>query len=98
MISHIRLIRTIWIISAVSAMTAALVGIFDPSIYEGLVPMHIIPGAGILSPLALAELIKPRRYGLPTNSGELWLYLILSLVFLIVTGVYFVFLKQSDHE
>lgn len=62
------------------------------------VPALFILGAGILSPLALAELIKPRRYGLPTNWGELWLYLILSLVFLVLIGVYFVFLKQPEHE
>lgn len=58
------------------------------------VPALFILGAGILSPLALAELIKPERYGQPKDTGELWLYLVLSLVFLLLAGINLAFLKK----
>lgn len=51
-------------------------------------PALFILGAGILSPLAIAELIKPARYGLTTNTGDLLLFGILSLIFLALTAVY----------
>lgn len=56
-------------------------------------PALFILGAGILSPLAIAELIKPARYGLPTLTGDLWLFGILSLVFVALTVVYLALLK-----
>ena len=52
------------------------------------VPALFVLGAGILSPLALGELLKPALYGLPTIASELWLYLILSVVFLGLTVLY----------
>jgi hypothetical protein len=45
-------------------------------------PALFVVGAGILSPLALAELIKPARYGQPIDPGGLALYGTLSIVFL----------------
>lgn len=56
-------------------------------------PALFILGAGILSPLAIAELIKPARYGLPTLTGDLWLFGILSLVFVALTVAYIALLE-----
>ena len=47
-------------------------------------PALFVLGVGILSPLALGELIKPGRYSLPADPGQLWLYLILSMSFLVL--------------
>ncbi|MFW5941028.1 MAG: hypothetical protein ACOCXI_04465 [Chloroflexota bacterium] len=58
-------------------------------------PALFILGLGILSPLALAELIKPARYGLPTDPGGLWLFGSLSLIFLALTVLYLVQLKPT---
>ncbi|MBM3188792.1 MAG: hypothetical protein FJZ90_08740 [Chloroflexi bacterium] len=58
-------------------------------------PALFFLGVGILSPLALAELLKPLRYGVPTNPGELWLYGVLSLVFLVLGMAYLVTLRPS---
>jgi Sec-independent protein secretion pathway component TatC len=62
------------------------------------VPALFILGFGILSPLALAELMKPARYRLPMNTGDFWLYLVLSLVFLILAGTNFAFLRKPIQE
>jgi hypothetical protein len=51
-------------------------------------PALFILGTGILAPLALAELLKPPLYGEPMDMGELLLYGILSLVFLILAAAY----------
>lgn len=59
-------------------------------------PALFIVGIGILSPLGVAELLKPSRYGLPLNRGEFWLWAVLSLVFLVFTLVYLTALKRSD--
>jgi hypothetical protein len=59
-------------------------------------PALFIVGVGILSPLALAEILKPSRYGQPLNPDEFWLWAVLSLVFLIFTLVYLTTLKRSD--
>jgi len=56
-------------------------------------PALFIVGVGILSPLALAELLKPSRYGLPLNPGDFWLWMILSGIFLVVTVIYLGTLK-----
>jgi hypothetical protein len=58
------------------------------------VPALFVLGAGILTPLALAELIKPAKYGMPTVPGELWLYLVLSVVFFVLTGAYLATLRR----
>jgi hypothetical protein len=57
------------------------------------VPALFVLGAGILSPLALAELLKPALYGRPTIPGELWLYLVLSVVFVGLTVLYLATLR-----
>lgn len=51
-------------------------------------PSLFIVGAGILSPLALAEWLKPIRYGLPRDGAGLVLYGVLAVVFTILTGVF----------
>ena len=58
-------------------------------------PALFIVGAGILSPLALAEVIKPSRYGLPFVPGDFWLFTILSGVFLILAVVYLLALRPT---
>ena len=57
-------------------------------------PALFVLGVGILSPLALAEILKPYRYDLPMDTGEFWLYAVLSLVFLGLTGVYLLALRR----
>jgi hypothetical protein len=59
-------------------------------------PALFILGVGILGPLALAELLKPVRYDLPTDPGELQLYGLLTLSFMIFSIVYLAALKSSD--
>jgi hypothetical protein len=59
------------------------------------VPALFILGIGILSPLAVAELIKPVLYDTPTIPSELWLYLVLSLVFLVLAATYLAMLKPA---
>jgi hypothetical protein len=59
------------------------------------IPAMFILGIGILSPLALAELLSPVRYGRPMVLGELLLYGILSLVFLIFAAVYLIALRPA---
>lgn len=58
-------------------------------------PALFILGAGILSPLALAEVLKPSRYGVPAAADEFWLFGILSLMFLIFATVYLIALRPS---
>lgn len=58
-------------------------------------PALFVLGIGILSPLALAELLKPSRYGMPLVIGELRLYCILSMVFLIFSTLYLIALRPS---
>ncbi|MFW6288838.1 MAG: hypothetical protein ACOC2Q_03560 [Spirochaetota bacterium] len=60
------------------------------------VPALFVLGVGILSPLALAELIKPMRYGMPTVPEELWLYLALSVVFAVLTGIFLKTLRRNS--
>lgn len=62
------------------------------------VPALFVLGVGILSPLALAELLKPALYGLPTIPGELWLYLVLSLVFVGLTALYLAAMRLPGAE
>ena len=58
-------------------------------------PALFIVGIGILSPLAVAEILKPYLFDSQTNPGELQLYGILSLSFLISSIVYLTTLKTS---
>ena len=51
-------------------------------------PALFVVGAGILSPLALAEWIKPLRYGLPRDVGGLVLFGLLTVAFTILAGVF----------
>ena len=53
------------------------------------IPALFVLGVGILSPLALAEWLKPVRYGMPTDAGGLALFGGLAASFLAFTGIYF---------
>jgi Zn-dependent protease with chaperone function len=57
------------------------------------IPALFVLGIGILSPLALGELLAPVRFGRPMNLGEFWLYSTLSLSFVIFAAVYLTALK-----
>jgi hypothetical protein len=70
-----------FIVTAISAWRNHQLGLI------GLPSMFVL-GAAILSPLASAELIKPARYGLDFSSGEFWLYLALTILFLAFAVVY----------
>ena len=70
-----------FVISAVMAIRQRSLGIIG-------LPSLFIVGAGILSPLALGEVLKPFRYGTPTSTGDLILFGVLSAVFLILATVY----------
>lgn len=56
-------------------------------------PALFIVGVGILSPLALAEQLKPVLYDTPMNTGDFWMWAILSVVFLVFAVVYLVTLR-----
>jgi hypothetical protein len=77
-----------FVIAAVLAVRKRALGVVG-------LPALFIVGVGILSPLALAELLKPVRYGLAVDPGEFWLYAVLSLVFLVFAAVYLIALKPS---
>jgi multisubunit Na+/H+ antiporter MnhF subunit len=55
--------------------------------FAGLPGLFIL-GVGILSPLALAEVLKPVLFDTAGDPGGFWLYLILSGLFLILAVVY----------
>jgi len=76
-----------FVIAAVLAVRKRALGVVG-------LPALFILGVGILSPLALAEVLKPSRYGLPMDPGGFWLYSILSLVFLVFAAVYLIALKR----
>ena len=59
-------------------------------------PALFVLGLCILSPLALAEMLKPSRYGMPTDPGQFWLFGVLSLVFLIFAAAYLITLRPGS--
>ena len=59
-------------------------------------PALFVVGIGILSPLAVAEFLKPIMFNIPAIPGELQLYGILSLSFLMFSVVYLSALKYPD--
>jgi hypothetical protein len=67
-----------FVISALLAVRKRAVGIVG-------LPALFILSVGILRPLALAELLKPLRYGMPVNLNEFWLYSVLSMMFLFLS-------------
>jgi len=75
-----------FVIFSVMALRKRLTG------FIGL-PVLFIVGAGILSPLALAELVKPVRYGQELIASEFWLYAVLSIAFLLFTAIYLATLR-----
>ncbi|MFW5688948.1 MAG: hypothetical protein ACOC1U_05175 [Spirochaetota bacterium] len=62
------------------------------------VPALFVLGIGILTPLALGELLKPVLYDMPTIPGELRLYATLSLVFLALTVLYLATLRRPTRQ
>jgi hypothetical protein len=77
-----------FVIAAVMAVRKRAVGLVG-------LPALFVLGVGILSPLALAELLKPSRFGQPVDPGEFWLYGTLSLAFLVFAAVYLIILRPS---
>lgn len=75
-----------FVIAALLAVRKHAVGVLG-------LPALFILGAGILSPLALAEVLKPSRYGMPVDPQELALFGSLALVFLVFAVVYLAALK-----
>jgi hypothetical protein len=61
-------------------------------------PALFVVGVGILSPLALAELVKPVRYGQEFIASEFWLYAVLSLAFLAFTAIYLATLRLRSGD
>jgi hypothetical protein len=70
-----------FVITAVMAIRRQLLGLVG-------LPALFVLGVGILSPLALAELVKPGRYGMPMDAGPLAMFAVLSVAFLIFAAVY----------
>jgi hypothetical protein len=61
-------------------------------------PSLFVLGVGILSPLALAEWIKPLRYGLPRDVGGLGLYGALAATFLILAFAFLVAMRTRSPD
>jgi len=61
-------------------------------------PALFVLGVGILSPLALAEWIKPMRYGLPRDVGGLGLYGALAVLFLILAVIFLVAMRTHSPD
>lgn len=80
-----------FVITALMAIGRKAVGLIGQ-------PALFFLGAGILSPLAIAEVIKPARYGLPFVPGDFWLFTILSALFLILGFVYLITLRPERQE
>ena len=78
-----------------SFVIAAILLIRNRAVGIVALPALFIVGVGILGPLALAELIKPSRYDIPINVGELQLYGLLTLSFLIFSIVYLIALDKD---
>lgn len=70
-----------FVIAAIMALRRHHIGLM------GLPALYVL-GVGILSPLALAETLKPIRYGLPTIWSEFWLYFVLSVAFLVFAAAF----------
>ena len=80
-----------FVIAAFLAIRKRAVGVIG-------LPALLILGVGILSPLALAEVLKPLYYEMPVNPGEFWLYSILSMVFLFLSAIYLIAIRHSKRE
>lgn len=80
-----------FVISAVLTLRRHFVGLIG-------LPALCVLGVGILTPLALAELLKPVRYGLPTDWGGLGLYGTLSLLFMAFAAVFLATLTPRSRD
>lgn len=87
-IIDLALIMPAFLISAILALQDRLLGLVG-------LPGLFIVGVGILSPLALAELIKPARYGMPMDSASLGLFGILATLFLALVSIYLTRLRPD---
>ncbi len=79
-----------FVIAAIMALRRDHIGLM------GLPALYVL-GVGILSPLALAETLKPLRYGLPTIRGEFWLYFVLSVGFLLFAAAFLAAFKTTNN-
>lgn len=77
-----------FVIAAVLALRGKPLGV-------AALPALFVVGVGILSPLAVAEVLKGPRYGLPMDVGGLALFGILAATFLISVVVYLVALRAD---
>jgi hypothetical protein len=62
------------------------------------IPALFVLGAGILSPLALTEVLKPYRYGVPPETGEFWLYFVLTVLFMALAAIFLISFKTHRNE
>jgi hypothetical protein len=90
-IIDLSLVMPAFVIAAIMAIRC------HPSGLMGI-PALFLVGAGILGPLALAEAIKPIRYGMLSNMGDFLLYLILAVLFLVFASVFIAALKTSSRN
>jgi len=74
---------------------AAIMSLRQRPLGLAAVPSLFVAGAGILSPLALAEILKPLSYGAAMDMGTFWLFLVLSLAFLVLAVVYLRALRHT---
>ena len=77
-----------FVICAVMTMRKKAIG-------EAGLPGLFILGVGILSPLALAEALKPTLFDTARDPGGFWLYLVLSGLFLVLAVLYLAKLKPK---
>ena len=80
-----------FVIAALFALRRHPVGVMG-------LPALFVVGVGILSPLALAEWIKPARYDLPSDVGALTLYGVLSASFIILAGLFLVLIGPAPTD
>jgi len=80
-----------FVIAALFALRRHPVGVMG-------LPALFVVGVGILSPLALAEWIKPARYDLPSDIGALTLYGVLSASFIILAGLFLVLIGPAPPD
>lgn len=80
-----------FVIAAISALRRHPFGLMG-------LPSLFVLGAGILSPLALAEWIKPLRYGLLRDVSGLVLYSVLSVLFIILVGVFLTVMQTGQAD
>lgn len=80
-----------FVVAAVLALQRRALGLVG-------LPALFIVGVGILAPLALAEGVKPSRYGQPMDPGGVWFYGGLASVFLVLAVAWVVGLRPQSQR